>query len=330
MIKSNKLLVIAASLLALATGAQAQVALSPNISASGYAAASWQHTNGTATDRLDIDSALLKFTGKSDQVTGVVSFYYLPFGGPNDLNLLDANVSWNLGGGWSVQAGRFLTWLGYESFFTVNNPEITGANENSAIPAYEDGVRLAYSSKDWSGGVAIVDSTFGSPSLFKGDGELKTNYGLEAYVSYSGISDTTIWLGVAFQSGNGATQSQATVDLYAQYQVSKDLYVAGEFTSSDNVIGLDSQTWLLLANYTYDNNVSVAFRVSGDLLNGGNPTPALFPSGDLKYTLAPTYKVNDAFSVRAEVSYLNNFGDSNATLFFKDSVSLGVQALYKF
>lgn len=320
MIKSNKLLVIAASLLALATGAQAQVALSPNISASGYAAASWTHTNGTTTDRLDIDSALLKFTGKSDQVTGVVSFYYLPFSGPvgESLNLLDANVSLKLGGGWSVEAGRFLSWLGYESFFTVNNPEITGGNHAAAIPGYEDGVRLAYSSKDWNGGLAIVDSTFRSPSPLKGDGELKQNYGLEAYLSYSGISDTTIWLGVAFQSGAGATKSQATVDLYAQYQVSKDLYVAGELTASDNVLGLDSETWLLLANYTYDSNVSVAFRVSGDTLNG----PV---ADDIKYTLAPTYKVNDAFSVRAEVSYLNTFGKVNA-----DSVSLGVQALYKF
>jgi hypothetical protein len=322
MIKSNKLLVIAASLLALATGAQAQVALSPNVSASGYAAASWTHVNSTATDRLDIDSALLKFTGKSDPVTGVVSFYYVPGSavppGDSDLHVLDAHVTWNIGSGWTVQGGRFLSWMGYESFFTINNPEISGANTAAVIPGYEDGIRLVYTEKDWNAGVALVDSTFGSPSAFKGDGELKTDYGVEAYASYSGITDTTIWLGVAYQSVPGPAKAAALVDLYAQYQVSKDLYVAGEITVTDNVLAQDAETWLLLANYTYDNNVSVAFRVSGDTYNG----PV---ADDIKYTLAPTYKVNDAFSVRAEVSYTNVYGKVNA-----NPVFLGVQALYKF
>jgi hypothetical protein len=318
MITSKKLLVIAASMLALATGASAQVAIG------GYMATSWTHTNGTPTDRFDIDSALLKFTGKDGAATGVVSLYYVPgsaFATDSDIHILDAYINWDLGSGWSVTGGRYLSWLGYESFFTINNPEISGANTVPGfIPGYQQGVRFTYSDKDWSAGLGVADSAFTSPSAFKGDGELKTDYAVEAFISYTGIQDLTLWLGGAYEPQPGAAGAKATIDLWAQYQVSKELYLAAEYTVSDNVIGVagDSSTWLVLANYTFNEQVSTAFRVSGDTFNG--------PAVDvLKYTLAPTYTVNKSFSVRAEASYSVNYGSATANTTF-----LGVQALFKF
>lgn len=311
----SKLLVIAAAALALATGASAQVAIG------GFAAASWTHTNGTATDRLDVDAALLKFTGESKPVTGVVSLYYVPgsaFATDSDIHVLDAYVNWDLGTGWSLTGGRFLSWLGYESFFSVNNPEITGANTvGGFIPGYEEGLRLTYTEKDWNAGFGVVDSAY-SATAFKGDAEWKTTYALEAYLSYGGVKDLTVWLGFAYEPQPGAAKAKATIDLWAQYQVSKELYVAGEFTVEDNVAATDTETWLILANYTFDDKVSVAARVSGDTYNGA-------VVDDVKWTLAPTYTVSKNFSVRAEVSYLVNSGKAAA-----DATSLGVQGIFRF
>jgi len=318
MTTSKKLLVIAASALALATGVKAQVAIG------GYAAASWTHTSGAAADRLDIDSALLKFTGDSKPVSGVVSLYYVPVsaflsdsGIDSDIHVLDAYVNWDMGSGWSLTGGRFLSWLGYESFFSVNNPEITGAN--GFTPGYEEGLRLTYTEKDWNAGFGVVDSAY-SATAFKGDAEWKNTYALEAYFSYGGIKDLTVWLGLAYEPQPGAAKAKATIDLWAQYQVSKELYVAGEFTVEDNVAGAtaDSETWLILANYAFDDKVSVAARVSGDTNNGA-------VVDDVKWTLAPTYTVSKNFSVRAEISYLVNSGKAAA-----DATSVGVQGIFRF
>jgi hypothetical protein len=321
MTTSKKLLVIAASALALATGVKAQVAIG------GYAAASWTHTSGAATDRLDIDSALLKFTGDSKPVQGVVSLFYAPgstFFSPTatdaDIHVLDAYVNWDLGSGWSLTGGRFLSWMGYESFFTVNNPEITGANTLAVIPGYEEGLRVTYTEKDWNAGFGVVDSAYNPVTPLRGDGEWKSTYAIEAYLSYGGVKDLTVWLGLAYEPQPGAAKAKATLDLWAQYQVSKELYVAGEFTVEDNVVGAtaDSETWLILANYMFDDKVSVAARVSGDTNNG--PTV-----DDVKWTLAPTYTVSKNFSVRAEISYLVNSGKAAA-----DATSIGVQGVFRF
>jgi hypothetical protein len=261
-------------------------------------------------------------------------------GADADLHVLDVNATWTLGSGWSIEAGRFLSWMGYESFFTINNPEITGANSNpSWVSGYEDGARVVYTQGSWNAGVAVVDSAFNSPSAFEGDGELKANYGAEAYIDLDPNKATDIWFGVAHDSADRNNTIQTakgitTFDLHAQYQVIDDLYVAGEYTIEDNVLPVDSETWLVLADYTFSGiskQLSAAFRVSGDTYNG------VIGGGrnDFRYTFAPTYAVNDHFSIRAEITYEvdNAGGVSNSVPFTTSSADgtfLGVQAIFKF
>jgi hypothetical protein len=329
----TKLLVIAASVLALASGANAQTALTPNVSVSGFATADWNHVNTAADDTFNIGSALVTFTGTYKPVTGVVSFYYKPGSSvapsDSDLHVLDINATWDLGSGWTIEGGRFLSWMGYESFFNINNPEITFANTvGGFIPGYEDGVRVVYTDKDWNAGFALVDSAYAtngsliSATGLAGDGELKKNYAVEAYLNYTGISNLNAWLGVSHQDKTGFVGAPkngvTTVDLYGQYQVTKEFYAAAEYTIEDNVAPVDSSTWLVLGDYTFNDQVSAAVRISGDTYNGAT-------ADDLKYTFAPTYTVNKNFSVRGEISYLITYGKVNP-----DSTFLGVEAVFKF
>jgi hypothetical protein len=315
----TKLTVLAASVLALAATAQAQMSLGSNITLSGYAAASYTKTLGTGVDRLDLDSVLVRFTGDYKPVTAVVSLYNVPGTFPDETHLLDAYVTWDASGGWTLTAGRFNSWLGYESYFTNLNVEITAANAFAAVAAYEDGVRAEYKGTDWTAGLAFVDSAFTATGAFKGDAELKNDYGVEAYLSYTGISKNKLWVGLAFDSRNGlaATASQYTIDLWDEYQVSDELTLAAEVAYFNGPA--NTYSWLVLANYKFDKMVSLAFRVSGD----ENLKSAA--ADNLKFTIAPTYKVTDHFSVRAEISQTNFSGVA-----VKDLNTVGVQAIFSF
>jgi hypothetical protein len=334
----TKLAVVAASALALAVTSQAQMAM-PALSTTGFALGSYQHASGAADDRLNIDGAMIKFDATYKPVEGVVSLYYVPnsqVGTSGDIHLQDAYANVDVGSGWTVSAGRYLSWMGYESFYSINNPEITGGylNEANIIAGYEEGVRAFYTDKDWNGGVSIEDSALNSPSApYAGDGELKHAYGAEGYLSYTGIKDNTAWFGISYDSKDKFTgvHAQETYDLWDQYQLNKETYVAAELAYHDgdttDVLG-DALSWLVLVDYTFTDNVSAAFRVGGDENHHATGLP-----DDTKYTIAPTYTVNKNFSVRAELSYVDHASLVNGNVVAtagKDETTYGLQAVFKF
>ena len=100
--------------------------------------------------------------------------------------------------------------------------------------------------------------------------------------------------------------------------LAKEITVAAELCTKDGGKGDKGNNWLLFLNYAIDKNWSSAFRVSGEKLSDGGP-------GFTKLTAAPTYKINDNFSVRAELSYYDysKHTAKNATFF-------AVQSIFKF
>ncbi len=313
----------AALLLGLATHALADIKLNDNLSLGGYIEGSYQYTDpkpGASTDRFNIDSSQLLFTASFKPVTGVVSLFYVP-SAPSATTVLDAYVTYDAGGGFSVTGGKFLSYMGYESFFTVNNPEISFANGDflGAIPGYHEGVRVDYSDKDWSAGAALVDSDYNSPNYLKGDGELKKNAGIEGYVSYKGATDLTLWGGIAYDTkGNFDPHSVFLIDLWAQYQLDKKTAVAAEYANKDGGPTSKGYNWLGLVTYSFTDKVSAAFRISGEKMSSGGP-------GFIKYTIAPGVAVTDKLTVRAEVSYYDYTKFASTSAIFS-----GVQAFFKF
>jgi hypothetical protein len=312
----------AALLLGIATPSFAEVKLNENFSVSGYIEGSYQVTDpdpGTSADKFGLDSAQLLFTGSFKPVTGVASFFYVP-NAPQETTLLDAYVTYDAGGGLSITGGKFLSYLGYESFFTVNNPEITFANGDflAAIPGYHDGVKLDYSTKDWGTGVALLDSV-GSPFYLKGDGELKHNAGFEGYFSYKAVTDLTLWFGAAYDTKGGfLTHANTVYDVWAQYAMDKQTTVAAEYAYRDGGLGAKGYNWLGLVTYAFTDKVSTAFRLSGEKLSDGGP-------GFIRYTVAPGVAVTSNLTVRAELTYTDY---SKSAL--NNATFVGVQAFLKF
>ncbi len=303
----------------------ADVKVNDSLSVGGYAVGSYRTTSpdpGTSTDKFDLDAAKALFTGSFKPVTGVVSLYYSP-GAPSDVTVLDAYATVDVGGGASVTAGKFLSYMGYEAFDIPNMTQISYANGDflAPIPGYHTGVRLDYGDKDNAAGIALLDSVYSGANYLKGDGELKHNAGFEAFYSYKGVKDVTLWFGIAHDTKGNIVHKNDSITIYdfwLSYAVSKDASVGAEYCVKDGGTGDEGYNWLLFYGHNFDANWSSAFRLSGEKLKSGGP-------GFTKYTICPSYKVNDHFFVRAEFSYQDytKFGTDSATFF-------GIQSVFKF
>lgn len=322
--QSLKLACGAAALLAFSTSALAEIKVNDNFSVNGYVAGSYQSTSpdpGENFDTFQVDTALLGATLTYKPTTGVVSFIYTP-GASSEVTLLDAYVTYDLGSGASITGGKFLSYMGYESFYPIYMDQISYANGQflAPIPGYHSGVRLDISSETSAFGFALLDSVYSPYSALKGDGELKENQGLEAFYSYKGIKDVTLWAGAAYDTKGGFQPHDVLMfDFWASYQATKELRLAGEWVHKDGGRGASGYNWLLFADYSFTQKFSTAFRLSGEEMDDGGPSLT-------KYTIAPGVAVTEHLTVRGEYSFIdyNRYAGANSASYF------GIQGIFKF
>lgn len=327
-----------ASLLALAATASADIKLNENFSVGGYMAGSYEYFSpdpGASYDSLfngskdtpSADAIKTIFTANFKPVTGVVSLFYIPQipSGVmrNELTVLDAYVTYDAGGGVSITGGKFLSYLGYEAFDPVNMSQITYSPVTvgtlGSIPAYHTGVKFDYTESTFGAGFAVLDSVFSPNGIDKGDGELKHNAGFEGYIKYTGVPDLVLWAGFAHDTkGNFQANKVTILDFWAEYKLTKQLTIAGEYANKDGGDFAKGSTWLAYLNYAFTDKYSCVFRVGGEDLSGKTAG-----SDFLQYTVGPSAKVTDNLTVRAEYSYYDYDGGFSKSLF-------GVQAIFKF
>ncbi len=340
-IRVTKLGALAASMLTLAATAYADVKLNDNFSISGYAAASYEYTKWKgleATDSLfngatgtpSADAVKTALAASFKPVTGVISLYYIPNLPTNEITVLDAYVTYDLGNGTTITGGKFLSWMGYEAFDTPNMAQITYGAPTvgylGAIPAYHTGVKIEYGDSEQAAGFAIVDSVYSPNGFAKGDGELKHNGGFEVYYAYKAIEGFTFWAGAVYDTKGGfQPHSVWMIDLWAQYQVSKQVTIAGEVTTKDGGSSFKGWDWLVYLNYASNDMFNTVFRISGEQLSGDTKEAALAVgrSNYIQYTVGPSAKLTENLTVRAEVSYYD-YKDTPDRTFF------GVQGIFKF
>lgn len=341
---------LAATVLTLAASAYADIKLNDNFMINGYAAGSYEYTKWKGADATDslfngtndtpsADAVKMALNMTFKPVTGVISLYYIPNyptnKATNQLTVLDAYVTYDAGQGVTITAGKFLSWMGYEAFDTVNMAQITYGAPTvgglAAIPAYHTGIKAEFSNAEWGSGVAVVDSVYSPYGYDRGDGELIHNAGFEAYLTYKGVKDFTLWGGLVYDTaGNFEPHSIWMLDVWAQYAVNKQITVAGEVTytdkgtyqvgSGEDAFWVTPKGWdyLLYFNYAFDDKTSLVLRFSGE-----NPeSNAMLPKYQ-QYTVGPSYAVTANLTVRAEYSYYHY--DNGASKNF-----LGVQGIFKF
>lgn len=308
-----KTIATALAIAAISLPALADVKLDDHITFSGYAAGAYMNykpSPGTKVDGFfdaskpipgggDANDVLARFTANYKPITVVASANWFPKIANNEISLLDAYATLDVGSGFTLTGGKFLSYLGYESFYPSLMDQISYANGDflGPIPGYHSGGRIDYSSKEWSFGVAGLDSVYSPKGPTRGDGEIKHNGGVEAYVSYTGIENLTLWGGVAHDTKGGFQPHEVTtVDLWASYQVTKAARAAIEFVNKDGGVGNRGSNWLMFFNYAFNDHISSTFRLSGETMDDGGPKFT-------KYTICPTYAINANVSVRAEYSH---------------------------
>lgn len=316
----------------------ADIKINDNLTISGYAVGAYQHQSndpGTDSDNLfngakstpSADALQTMFAFNFKPVTANLSLFYIPNIPPavmkNELTILDAYVTYDIGGGASVTGGKFLSYLGYEAFHPVAMTQITYSPVTvgtlGGIPAYHTGIRLDYGDKDVSYGVALVDSIYSPNGIDKGDGELLHNAGFEGFVKYTGTKDLTLWAGFAFDTKGGFQKNKVlTLDFWAEYKASKEITLAAEYLNKDGGNFAKGSTWLAYLNYAVSDKTSLVFRIGGESLSG-KTAGADFT----QYTFGPAYAVTDHLTVRAEYSYYDYKGGATKSI-------LGLQGVFKF
>lgn len=302
----------------------ADVKVNDSLTVSGYAAGSYRITDpdpGPATDKFDLDAVRTLFQTNFKPVTGVISVFYQP-NAPQDVTVLDAYATVDVGGGSTVTVGKFLSYLGYESFHIPDMAQVSYANGDflGPIPGYHSGVKWDYADKETGFGLALLDSVYSGPNYLKGDGELKRNAGFEGYFVYKGIPDVTFWAGFAYDTkGNVIHKNDEifTANVWLSYNLTKDSSLGLEYVNKDGGLGDKGYNWLAFYGYNFSPKVFTAFRLGGEKMKDG--------PGFTKFTVSPAYKVNDNFLVRAELSYYDYTKHSaDSAMFF------AVQTVFKF
>jgi hypothetical protein len=331
--------------IAAALPAFAQVKINDTISVTGWATGSYQYTSpspGASFDSFNLDAGYLDaIITPTKNTTANFSLYYRPSaeGGVTpsggELTVLDANVAYTNTAGVTIEAGKFLSALGYESFYFDSDNMISLANQQflAPIPGYHDGISVTYSpTKTDTVGAAIVDSEYSKPgyAATEGDGEFKHNAGGEAYITDTTISNLTLWLGAGFDSkGNNEVHDVYVVDAWASYTIDKMNSIAveeiykdgGDVASIYDAAGVPEDkgsNWLAYYDFTANASWNAWFCLSGEDCSGGGPRY-------VKYSVSPCYTVNANLSLKAQFSYTSysDYGWNNATF-------VGGEAVFKF
>ncbi len=359
--KKILLLAVAAAILA-TVSARAQIKVNDSLSVTGWAVSSYQYTKpqpGNSVDSFNLDAALLSAVlTPTKGITATFSLYYRPSseGGVSpsgsEVTLLDAYISYDAGGGVTLTAGKFLSYLGYESFYQISDNMITLANQQflAPIPGYHEGIKLDYApNKTTTMGVALADSLYQKPgyNATEGDSNLRDGPGAEAYFQYTGVTDVTIWAGVGYQGKSlpgfntgevvDLNGKPVTVwDLWISYQVTKASTLALEEIYKDGGADNKGSNWLAYYQYNFTDKFSSWFGVSGEKVSnnvldltetdGYNYAPAYAGASYVKYSISPNYAITANLSVRAQYSYTKYHDYAPAT----SANFVGVEMLFKF
>jgi hypothetical protein len=287
------------------------------ITVSGYAAVAYTYvddgTDSFADGGTPFDAVKVGFEGSQGPVGGYASLFYTP-GADDEAGILDAFLTYKAGN-FTITGGKYLSYLGYEAFDTVNMMQLTYANGMGAIPAYHNGIKVDYSTDVFGAGFNISDSIRGGDGFWTGDEEFSDDQGYEGYVVYKGVEKLTVWAGFAYENTDDlGLEDFVTYDLWASYDLTDKLTIAGEIAYHDS--GPNGFAGLGLLKYAFTDKFSTVLRFGIDEYKSGG-------SDTYRYTFAPTYAFCESFLVRGEVTFSDTFEDG-------DTVFSGIQAVAKF
>ncbi len=326
-----------AALFAAVSAVQAEVKINDNLGLEGYVIGAGVVTEGTAAKNGPefgksggaYDSAYIALNGSYKDFTSKVSLYSVNFGNNNtgdDTGILDAYVTYKAGD-LSLTGGKYLGWLGYESFHSPNNAFISFSQALYASP-FATGVKADYAGEGFSTGVSVRDSQVEPAFGFQeGDGSFSDDVGYEAYVMLTSIEKLTLFAGAGYQDVDQTGETVVTYDVWASYAITDSFSLAAEYALLEDT---NKGSWLLQGTYKVSEPLAVSARVTGSQGDGlfdddaDVLTPDVLRPDALGYGIASTYTISPNFAVKGEVTKTDF--DSNQP----DTVTYALQGQFKF
>jgi len=292
---NNKLLTTAVAAIFGVSIANADISLTDNLTLSGFVDASYSNDDSaTRTESLGLDQIEVDFAFAGESASAEV---HLDSTG-SDVRLEQAFASYDLGNGLTVSGGKMLNLLGFESDEPTGLYQYSTAYDGGILDSvgkrYLEGIRANFGVEDIAVGISAYDN---SRLTSTNTGGFDLAY--EAQVIFSGIENLTVALGYADDgTATLAGGINEAINVWASYE-SGQMTVAAEYTdgeASDGAGGtISGDGYLLLANYTINDNAAITVRYSEQDSSDINGQTELF-------TISPSYSFTDNLGALIEFS----------------------------
>ncbi len=269
-----------------ATVANAEIVLTDDLSVSGYLDL-WAGDYDAAGDNSYTSVAefelALSYTTEPAFAVVELSFEGVGSGESNSsVSLETAIVGYNISESLSVSAGNILSYLGWETYDATGLYQYSYAyrGQSPLYPAYAVGASIDYVTDDYSLGLWLGDSDGGKVSI-------------EAMAKYTGIEGVTLFAAYADDPG------YETINFWASYETGAFTFAA-EYIDVDPTIGGDSEGYLFMMNYAFENaGVTLRYSVQED--------EGVAEDWE-QITISPSYTFTDNLAGLLELSFVD--GDS--------------------
>lgn len=309
----NKLLKLTlAGLLLAAPALQAQIEINENLRITGFldmsATDTDDETTGTDSSSFNLDQAEIDFLIDFDKVGAQIDLNYLGDNADEEFDLEQAFITYDFGDGLTLDAGKYLSYLGWETF------EPTGLYQYSyaydlvgTIPGHHNGVRVNYGDDFVNFGVSLLDSLYGP------DGSIdNSSYGAEAKVAIFPVEGLTLFLGYGKEAMDVGSDMDI-LNFWASYEVGNMTY-AVEWNDYDFGINNEGSQWLAMVNMGITENFGITARVSEDEQD--------FAGGETatKFTISPGWSITDNLGALFEVSQTDYGTEGDVTSFAFETI----------
>jgi hypothetical protein len=292
---------IASAFFAASSFSFAEIALTENLSVEGFVDMSY--TDSDADDSaFGIDQVEFDFLFSQGAVSAQVDVEYEEGADQGATTEIEqAFVTYDLGNGAALTAGRFASQLGFEAFEPTGLYQYSTAySERTGLPGYDEGVKYTTEINGNYFGLAIVEAadTQNQPNTI-GDG---AGYSIEAAyaIDLAGVQEgLSAFVGARYDVDDADADDDLLVNAYVTYETGAWIFAA-EVVHLDDGDQHDSSA-LVMANYTYSDAASITARYSVED-GSDNVGPITSVRDASKITLAHNYALADNLALITELS----------------------------
>lgn len=303
--------------------------LSEKLSVTGFIDMSWTYVDpdeGGSEQSFGLDQFEIDFIYDfDDKLTAQVDLEYQDNGTGEETDIEQAFINYALTDQFSITAGRFLSYTGWETEEPTGLFQFSGTGYAAFFyGGYQQGVSGLYKGKGYTFALSIVNDL----GDLEGEARDSEQPGYEFMAAFN-LSEEVTFKGFYSQDKlDGTDETITLVNLWASYAAGP-VTLAVEYNTSENApagiadygLGYDADGYLLMGNYAWD-KVGLTLRYHSYELDG-DASDAEFSA----ITISPSITVSEnlLFVFEARFDEIEEAGQDD-----RDETSFAVEALITF